>query len=319
MKKRLAAVLLAAMVVFVSGTIGAFADSVGNVSNFKSWASYKSVVLTWTPVKGAQGYDISWKSTDGKIKGSKRISNGKTKRYVVGIAQANLYKNLRFSIVAYKGSVKSKKPATCAGMPVRTMQYKFTFRETRLLKSYTGGNYTQKFNRGYNMIATGYSAGRYQFIYKNRLYYVNRLSTTNVGYQYWSLQTRYNWTEAEQFINRLNIGSGTRYLIWVNTYSQKEYIFKGTRGNWKCIGGPWSVTTGACYTPTSNGLGRIQQKDPSQNGLPYWSVVSDFSIHGKHASWTVGKPGSNGCVRNTNDHAQWIYYNCGYGTSVYVY
>ena len=97
------------------------------------------------------------------------------------------------------------------------------------------------------------------------------------------------------------------------------YIFSGSTGNWRLIAGPWSVSTGAPSTMTSTGVARIKQQDYYNDYLYYWSVVSWFSIHGRLPEWPMGYPYSNGCVRNTDEHAGYVYYNCPIGTTVYVY
>ena len=43
------------------------------------------------------------------------------------------------------------------------------------------------------------------------------------------------------------------------------------------------------------------------------------AFHGKRKSWKVGKPASNGCVRNPTDKARWIYKNIPLRTKVIIY
>ena len=199
------------------------------------------------------------------------------------------------------------------------MQVQFTFSENRTLTSYTGGSVTTNFSRGYTTTCTGFENGRYQFYYQGRMYYVNRLSTTNQSIVSSAFDKTYSGTTATNYVNSLGISSSTNYLIWVNTYTQKMYIFYGSRGNWRLVQGPWVVSTGKPTTMTSTGLAQIRQKDYYDRNLYYWNVVSYFSIHGKVSEWVLGYPRSDGCVRNTDDHASYVYYNCPIGTAVYVY
>ena len=203
---------------------------------------------------------------------------------------------------------------------IKTMQVQFTFSRDRDLTSHSGGSVTTHFSKGYTTLTTGYEAGYFWFNYGGRAYRVQRdSSTTNLKIATSGFDKTYSSQAATNYVNSLNISSNTGMLVWVSTYTQKEYIFTGSKNNWRLVNGPWSVSTGLPQTMTTTGLGYIKQKAASNNGLPYWSVVSDYSLHGKAAGWTLGYPASNGCVRNTNDHAYYIYYSCPIGTAVYVY
>ena len=126
---------------------------------------------------------------------------------------------------------------------------------------------------------------------------------------------------AEYFVNATGRTSRTRYLIWVSTYTQHLYIFQGTKGNWKLIK-DWECSTGAPWSPTPTGIfGKEIEGHESHDGrIPYWcNFQTANSIHGHRSSYTFGSPQSNGCVRNYNENAKWIYYNCDIGTAVVVY
>ena len=202
---------------------------------------------------------------------------------------------------------------------IRTMQVQFTFAEPRTLTSYSGGSVQTYFKQGFTTTCTGFENGRYQFVYDGRIYFVNRLSTTNQKIVSSAFDKTYSAATATNYVNSLGISSSTGYLIWVNTYTQKMYIFTGSKGNWRLAQGPWVVSTGKPTTMTSTGLAQIRQKDYYDRNLYYWNVVSYFSIHGKVSEWVLGYPASDGCVRNTDDHASFVYYNCPIGTAVYVY
>ncbi|MDO4177467.1 MAG: L,D-transpeptidase, partial [Bacillota bacterium] len=146
----------------------------------------------------------------------------------------------------------------------------------------------------------------------------------------------YTKEEAEYFVNMRGTDSG-KYLIWVNTYCQRLYIFTGSKGNWKLIDGmPWQVSTGKASSPTirtidpkgiptasiHRGYYSINKKLKKRHNIPYWNCVSGYNaIHGKRGSWSINSvPKSGGCMRNTNAHAQWIYNNCATGkTNVIIF
>jgi len=133
-----------------------------------------------------------------------------------------------------------------------------------------------------------------------------------------SKKSKHSTREATDFVNQKGLKSKTKYLIFVNTYTQQEYIFKGKKGKWKCLYS-WPISTGRPSTPTGTGLTKIKQKDPSEHGLPHWSVCGVFSIHGLPSGAKVNYPTSGACVRNYNKNAKWIYKNCKIGTAVFVY
>ena len=162
--------------------------------------------------------------------------------------------------------------------------------------------------------------GAYEVPHKGKYYRFARWRVSSPQIAQYSKTRRYVAAEAEYFVNKLGITSNTSKLIWVNTYTQRLYIFKGSKGKWKCVKSSWLVATGKPSTPTPSRKTRIVQKDIENHGLPYWSVCSaNFSLHGRDSSWNVGYPASSACVRNTNGHAEWIFDNCGLGTGVYVF
>ena len=289
-----------------------------NVQGFQALSSHDGAVLKWNKVSGATGYDIVWKSTDGST-GRLPINNGNTTSFF-----HRLYTNRDFtySIKAVnKEGNNSTSVANAVGSKVLTMGIRVYLKTARTLTSHSGGSVTTTFPKGTRIDAVGFTGGKYIFYYQGRIYHVKRISTYNAGIYQSAFNKTYSNAEAESFVNRLGLSSNTAYLIWVNTYTQKEYILKGGKGNWKVISGPHPVSTGTPDTPTSTGMTRIGQKDYSQFDSYFWSVCSVFSIHSKPRSQhkPLGYPYSSACIRNPYDIAKWIYYNCPIGTAVYVY
>ena len=285
-----------------------------DVSNFKAYSSNKAVVLKWSKVPGATGYRITY---TGNGKTGKKTYGQKATSCSIPVAQDKSYS---FRIIATgKNGARSQTSALVKGEAVRTMHIRFSFKKTRTLTSHSGGRVKAKFKAGTKKTATGFKKGCYVFKHKGRTYHVTRISTTNNYVSQIRKSKRYDNAEAEYFVNKKGLKSKTSRLIWVNTYTQKLYVFKGGKGKWKCIVGGWEVSTGKASTPTQTGLTKIRQKVLMNEGLPYWSVCSVFSLHGKYPEWTLGTPQSHGCVRNTNEHAQWLYTNCKKGTAVYIF
>ena len=141
-------------------------------------------------------------------------------------------------------------------------------------------------------------------------------------------QPPYTIEEAEQYVNDRGIKKATtNYMIWVNLFSQKEYIFKKVGGSWKILNGvdnkpmaALQVSTGRATMPTATGSTKINRKLKSQHGTPLWNVTKYFSIHGVQKSWpTPGWPESGACARNLMPNAKWIYKNIPKYTRVFVH
>lgn len=289
-----------------------------SVKTFKSYASYKSVVLKWSKVSNASGYLIyRYNSAKKKYVLIKTIKSRSTLKYVCPAAADKTY---TYKIYAYKDTTSNKSTnyKKTKNGAVRTMHLRVTFSYSKTLTSHDGKIFTHKFPKGYVATTVGFADGKYQFYYKGGLFYVARISIKNPRVYTYSSSKTYTKREAEYFINKRGLSSNTKYLVWINTYTQREYIFKGSKGKWDCIYS-WEVSTGKPSTPTKTGACQMSYKVPERNHLHYWSLCSQFSIHSKANSWKLGYPRSGGCARNTKEHAYWIYKNCPIGTRVLVF
>lgn len=286
------------------------------VKKFKALSSSNAVVLKWKKVPNAKKYKIKW-NCEGK-KGSFTT----TKTSIVHKVPVD--KTYTYSIVAIDKNGNSSKSVKVKGEAVKTMYYQITFKAAVKLTTHTKEKYSHKFRANQTVVAKGFHGGRYFFDYKckdgkTRTFYAMKIRIKNPKITHIDVKRTYSKEEAELYVNQKGISSATKYLIWANTYTQKEYIFKGKKGKWKLIKGPWLVSTGRATMPTSSGKTSIKSKSKSEHGIPLWNITSFFSIHGRASSWKMGWPRSGACVRNTNEHATWIYKNCPVRTGVYVY
>lgn len=331
MRKRLFAIMTAVIIFVIAGSFSSMAASgytrPGNVTGFKSVHSYKSVVLTWNKVKNADGYLIVW-AGDGKGRHHIRVDRGTTTWYRHAIPEGVNYTYLIYAVrTNTKGRyatgdawrAQSATPAKTTGEAVRLMRNQIVFGEGKTLYSHTGGSVAHYFPYGYKTLTTGYDNGGYEFWYGGRQYRVSRIRISRASVYYLKPSYTYSRAVAESFVNTAKIKSSTSKLVWVNQYTQKLYVFQNVSGIWHCIRGPWDVSSGAPESPTDTGLTRIKQKDSYHNNLPYWSVCSVFSLHGKYSYWELGWPRSNGCCRNYNGNAEYIYDNCPIGTAVLIW
>ena len=124
-------------------------------------------------------------------------------------------------------------------------------------------------------------------------------------------------------MNGKGLTSPTKQLIWVNTYTQELYIFKGSKGKWK-LNKHWAVSTGKASSPTptgNDGIKEVWKKLSTRHNLKWWTCFSTMNaFHGLFDSWRkkLGNPASGGCIRNEVKNAKWIYDNIKYKTTVLI-
>ncbi len=152
---------------------------------------------------------------------------------------------------------------------------------------------------------------------------------------------RYSNETAEYFVNKKGYSSSTKYLIWVSTYTQHLYLFKGSRGHWKMIAHR-ICATGRFGHETVRGESVINVKQPwvwfnrsiGQGGYYCLRIRGGF-IHswlyniawaqahgGRKLLWSrehYGKPVSGGCVRVNIKFLKWLYNRVPVRTKAVVY
>lgn len=141
----------------------------------------------------------------------------------------------------------------------------------------------------------------------------------------------YTRQQAECFVNRNGYSSSTNHLIWVATYPQRVYVFKGSRGNWTLVRSA-QCATGKITTPDYPGFKYIKRKQRIHTyGKRFYQYISGledgnyfhtrpaYRKSGRYVDSRLGRPLSNGCIRLPDPDASYIYYNCGKGTRVVIY
>ena len=139
----------------------------------------------------------------------------------------------------------------------------------------------------------------------------------------------YNKTQAEAFANFGNGGtrfnSGTNYLIWTNLYTRRFFLF--TRDN---TASPWRLKwstpciIGRPSAATPRTVWMIRDKRDPAEGARYacYLELYTYAIHSLiigQADWsslTNGYMASAGCIRIMVNYAEYVYQNCGVGTTV---
>ena len=322
-------------------------------SNFRKVSSYKTVVLKWDAVPGAATYEVKvngalYGTTKGNTLthnvGSEKdiinlLNTGSGEKYSGNIDGADRF---TYTITAKDSKGKALAESTTTGDIVKTLYYKLTFKSGASLTSHSGGKKKIKVKKGAVVYARGFSNGKYIFDYqcadgKVRTFYTMKIRvkaklskhiTAIKKQRGQNTQPPYTIEEAEQYVNDRGIKKATsNFMIWVNLFSQKEYIFKKSGGQWKIVNGvdnlPMAilpVSTGRATMPTATGSTKINRKLKSQHGTPLWNVTKYFSVHGVQKSWPKpGWPESGACARNLMVNAKWIYKNIPKYTRVFVH
>ncbi len=318
----------------------------------------KSVTLSWTKLKKASGYIVYQKGSDGKYKELKRIEDGSATS--VKISKLTNGKTYYFRVAAYRtvddvtvigsrsGVLKGKPSKVyAAAKKVHSYYYKVKVTETTTAKQ-VGGSGTLTVKKGTTLRIVsrknGYTGTSY--FYKDDTKY--SIPSTALNYDSYSFITRskaYSDAVATQFVNYKGYKSSTKWMIWINTYTQRLYIFQGSQYNWKLYK-KTLCSTGVAGTFTSFsdgetklraetplGSSTIRSKQPewkfAWDQYAYWaSRIKGGAIHSwlyypdtmqKWALGKLGKPSSHGCVRVDIVEAKFIYDNIPVGTRVVVY
>ena len=125
----------------------------------------------------------------------------------------------------------------------------------------------------------------------------------------------------ENFVNKKGYSSKTNYLLFISHYTQKVYIYKGSKGKWD-LKKTFKCATGKSYTRTPVGTYKLYKKAKrTAAGSKYASYFcSPNAFHARpYGSKTMGKPASNGCIRLYDNHAIYIYKNIPKNTTVVSY
>lgn len=135
----------------------------------------------------------------------------------------------------------------------------------------------------------------------------------------------------ENFINSKKLTSSSKYLVWINTSTQRTYIFTGSIAGWKLYK-TFICATGKDSTPTIKGIFKAGAKayfvydskyhcylkyvTRIYNGYLMHSVI--LNSKGQVIDGTLGRKKSHGCVRLSLKDSEWIYTNIPTGTTILI-
>lgn len=288
-----------------------------------AYASYYAVRIEWESVDNpnttgeAAGKTVKYRLWCGNNK----IYEGPNTSYRHAVSDVYSVNNYWVQAYIEGTELASKYTILYNYGPVRPMRYRLTIKRKGTLKSHAGPKQKYSVKKGSVIYADRFQTGKYIFDYNGSRFQVAR---TRVGKKAAEYTTGWDYTreEAEHFIRDGGFSSSTGTLIWVNTYTQHVYYFEYSSAGWKCTD-DWDCSTGTASTPTpsgTNGLKSIKKKIKKKNGIKWWSTFNgNAALHGRKKGKAVGKPASNGCVRNPDEKAWVVYSYAGKGTRVVIY
>ena len=306
------------------------ATRTAKVYKLRAHPSYNAVILDWSKSSIVDHFVVY---KNGKkiatIKKGTHISKYNNKRVLYVVKGLEEFKSYKFKVVAYYDKETKGESDSLKSQPVRPITYNLKIKE-----NVPYGTLNRKNNKGPKSVslkaveivkAVGFNGGKYVFEKDGAIFNIVKMRISSVTCTY-STKVTYDKISAESYVNRKGLKSPTGQLIWVSTYTQELYIFTGpknTKGKWT-LKEHWAVSTGKASSPTPGGntfIKEVWKKISDRHNLPWWTCFSSYNaFHGAFDSWVkkLGNPASGGCIRNTKEHAKWIYDNIKYKTTVLI-
>ena len=216
--------------------------------------------------------------------------------------------------------------STIKGSPVASIRYRLNIKQGGTLTKHAGkGPRTYSLKGGQTIDTDRFQTGKYIFEYKGSIFYISKTRVSKATALY-NKRGTWNYTakEATYYVNDRGTNSKTNTMVFINTFCQHGYYF--TRANkksdWECEKN-WECATGLASTPTptgDRGEKYIHDHIRKKNGINYWNLFNgNAALHGtKPNDKRVGMVISNGCVRNPDRFAEYIYKNAKLKTKVLI-
>ena len=213
---------------------------------------------------------------------------------------------------------------------VHAMYYSATINQgTRIYDSYGAKEKCGTIQAGERVTVLYRRSGRCTIKRKNGSVVYIKTSALNFTAEHYT-SNDYTTEQKELFVNSQGYSSKTKYLIWMNTYTQRVNIFEGSKGNWKLIKNN-ICASGAIDTPTPPGLKTLYKKEKTHRyAHSHYDYLSKFQLEncfhtrvkyysGGYVDSRLGRPLSHGCVRMKDNDAIYIYKNMPLNTTVVIY
>ena len=302
--------------------------------NGMAFASYKSVwvEMDMDAVKDINGYEYD---DDVQIRFIVKPKNKSLKRKNVQeryhsekvLKPFKTYAFNVYTMVLYDDfGTHSDAYSTIKGSPVASIRYRLNIKQGGTLTKHAGkGPRTYTLKGGQTIDTDRFQTGKYIFEYKGSIFYISKTRVSKATALY-NKRGTWNYTakEATYYVNDRGTNSKTNTMVFINTFCQHGYYF--TRANkksdWECEKN-WECATGLASTPTptgDRGEKYIHDHIRKKNGINYWNLFNgNAALHGtKPNDKRVGMVISNGCVRNPDRFAEYIYKNAKLKTKVLI-
>ncbi|MDO4522298.1 MAG: L,D-transpeptidase family protein [Eubacteriales bacterium] len=347
--KRIAPILLMLLLAFLcSGVVSAKAKTPAKPASIEfREAGIKSVSFKWSSVRGASGYAIfQYNAANATYK---QIATTKQTSYTVTGLEPDLTATFRVKSFVKSGGqvVYSKFSDAVSGVPyskdavtgsssnkktvnlnstkdVHGTYYKATVKRDIKAQNLTTGK-TITLKKGTQIVAFSRTnqptLGAYK---KNQKIKVQGSALTYTDF-YYNNKIDYTTAAKESYVNRKGYSSKTNYLIWVNFYTCKVSLFKGSARNWKLVN-TWPCVVGRFETPSVKGLYRVQLKTTSYATYGGYGLRFHYSTKYQKGNWIhrrlgspMGYPASHGCIRMNPESLKVVYDSCPVDTTVLNY
>ena len=330
MKKtaRILSIFMAIMMLFTTAAISVFAEGEAPAvpANVNAYPDYHSVTVKWDASPNATKYIVT--RNDGQaFEATGTEYNDKTATW--NGDEGALKYTYTVTAVDANGNKSAASAPTAETSRVRTAYYYGTVKAKVTLKSHDKKKKKITLKKGDIVRSEGFSQGAFKFTRNGRPYEAKWFRFKKVKADF-TKNAYVNGFTPEAYVNHGNFGSKTGYLIWINIYSQRVFIFQGSKGNWKLINKDeldgmdgYLCGSGKAKFPTPTGMNKsLHKKMKKYSKHSYWNCFSGTNAIHDSKKWEIkylGKMISNGCVRVTRNEAVWIYKNVPKKTRVIVF
>ncbi len=267
----------------------------------------KAVIIRWGANSKATNYQILTENSSGEIVPVTMVANTVYKLKIKGLKNGKTYKFYVRAVVK-KGSQYAYGAMSnpILGRPLSSKQLKaavgnihpYYYKCKTLAKLSADGVTIPK---GATVTIIKKVSGKSTIKYNGEQYKVPTSALEIVDFitKWQDAPTK---SEAEAFVNAKGYQSESDYLVWINTYTQHLYVFKGSQYNWTLVK-DHKCSTGDTGYPTPIAVSQIHYKkkiwffnkeDALEKGLDiqcgYWaSRIKGGAIHSWMYNWSNEK------------------------------
>ena len=268
----------------------------------------RAAILRWGANKNATNYQILTENASGAWVNVTTVDSNVFKLKIKGLKNGKIYK-FRIRAVVKKGKqvAYGEMSKIILARPISNKKLKAAvgnihpyYYKAKTLAKLTADGVSIK--QGATVTIIKKTSGRSTIQYKKKLYKVPTSALEIVDFiTKW--QEGPTKAEAEAFVNAKGYQSESDYLVWINTYTQHLYVFKGTQYNWVLVKDN-KCSTGDTGYPTPLAVSQIHYKkkvwffnldDPKAVAggyiqCGYWaSRIKGGAIHSWMYNWSEEK------------------------------